>query len=319
MIHPVDRAAAIVVGRGPSRLRFFADGWGDPDLLVAPDISIGHTAPITPIWTSRKVDDSGHIVRFGNYDAGDRNLPIRSQIGAVQSIEPDREVHRTVLLMAAWNEHDPRIRVAIAKRLAGRGVRSIIPENPFYGSRHPDPESHQPIRTVSDFMQMGFAAVTEAKGLLTAMRGSGHELGVSGYSMGGNVAAIISATLDFPIATAPLAASHSPGPVFLDGVLKAGIAWDALGGIDQGGRLLAVLNSVSVLRVPPQEHLSRAVIVAGRSDGYIPMSATMALANHWPGSDLRLHRGGHATLVWYHKAVLVDAIVASFDRMAEVS
>jgi dienelactone hydrolase len=319
MIHPVDRAAAVVVGRGPSRLRFFADGWGDPDLLGTPDISIGPTAPITPSWTSREVNDSGHIVRFGNYDAGDRNLPIRSQIGAVQSIEPDREAHRTVLLMAAWNEHDPTIRVAIAERLADQGIRSIIPENPFYGSRHPNPESHQPIRTVSDFMQMGLAAVTEAKGLLTGMRESGHELGVSGYSMGGNVAAIISATLDFPIATAPLAASHSPGPVFLDGALKAGIAWDALGGIDQHERLRAVLNSVSVLRVPPQEHLSRAVIVAGRSDGYIPMSATRALVDHWPGSELRVHRGGHATLVWYRKAALTSAIVASFDRMSRAS
>lgn len=317
MIHPIDRGAGIVVGRGPRRLRFFTKGWGDPDLLEPPDVSVGPVPPIHPNWVSRVTDDSGRVVRFGNYDTADGQLPTRSRIGAVQSIEPDREVRRTVVLMASWNQHDPRVRIAIAQRLADSGIRSIIPENPYYGSRHPDPLIGQPIQTVSDFMQMGLGAVNEAKGLLTGLLDSGHDLGVSGYSMGGNVAAIISATLDFPVATAPLAASHSPGPVFLDGVLKGGIAWDALGGEAQYDRLRTVLNSVSVLRVPPQTHLRHAVIVAARTDGYIPMSATQALVDHWPGSELRIPRGGHATLVWFRKELLAKAIVSSFDRFSK--
>ncbi len=219
------------------------------------------------------------------------------------------------MLMAAWNEHDPKVRIAIGHLLAERDIASVIPENPFYGSRHPNPQLDQPIRTVSDFMRMGIAAVTEGRGILTGLRDPRHELGVSGYSMGGNLAAIISATSDFPLATAPLAASHSPAPVFLDGVLRGGISWDALGGESEAPRLRSVLNSVSVLRVPAPAHAGRAVIVGGRTDGYIPQTATNALADHWRGSQLRMLRGGHATLVWRHKAALADAIGASFDRM----
>jgi hypothetical protein len=166
---------------------------------------------------------------------------------------------------------------------------------------------------------MGIAAVSEARGLLAGLTGHDAVLGVSGYSMGGNVAAIVAATTDFPLAAAPLAASHSPGPVFLDGILRSGIAWKALGGEQEADRLREILTSVSVLRVPPNDHARHAVIVAGRSDGYIPQSATLALAEHWAGSELRVHRGGHATLVWYRKAALVDAIVASFDRLERAS
>jgi hypothetical protein len=133
--------------------------------------------------------------------------------------------------------------------------------------------------------------------------------------MGANITAIVSATLDFPVATAALAASHSPGPVFLDGVLRHGIAWDALGGKGEEPRLRAILNSASVLRVPPAPHTAHAVVVGAKSDGYIPRTATTDLADHWPGSDLRIHPGGHATLIWYHKRLLVDAIEDSFDRL----
>ena len=315
MIHPVDRAAGFAVARGPNRLKFFSKGWGDAALLDPPDLDPAPAIPITPTWLSDRRTEHGHVVRHGTYTTDNPDLPPRSRIGSLQSIEPMTARRRTVLLMAAWNEHDPRVRVALAHRLATRGIRSVIPENPYYGSRHPNPLVDQPIQTVSDFMRMGIAAVSEARGLLAGLRDGDTALGVSGYSMGGNVSAIISATTDFPVATAPLAASHSPGPVFLDGVLRSGIAWEALGGESQADRLREVLGSVSVLRIPPKDHTRHAVIVAGRTDGYIPLSATNALAEHWPGSELRVHRGGHATLVWYRKAALVDAIAASFDRL----
>lgn len=317
MIHPIDRAAGIAVARGPDRLKFFTEGWGDIELLKVPDLNPDPPVAIQPTWLSDSRSDHGHLLRYGTYDTGNESLPSRSRIGNVQSIEPTSPARRIVVLMAAWNEHDPRVRIALGHRLAHLGIRSIIPENPYYGSRHPNPLVDQPIRTVSDFMRMGMAAVAEARGLLAGLRDGGAMLGVSGYSMGGNVAAIISATMDFPVATAPLAASHSPGPVFLDGVLRAGISWKSLGGVDSAERLREVLTSVSVLRIPPPSHTRHAVIVAGRSDGYIPLNATADLAKHWPGSDLRVLPGGHATLVWYRKAALADAIAASFDRLQE--
>lgn len=315
MIHPVDHAAGLVVRNGPARLRFFSQGWGDETLLEPPDLSSSPVPAIHPAWVTKEYVSNGHLMRYGTFEVPDLGLPPRSRRGGVVSIEPPHPHTRIVMLMAAWNEHDPKVRIAIGHLLAERNIASVIPENPFYGSRHPNPQFDQPIRTVSDFMQMGIAAVTEARGILTGLVDPGHQLGVSGYSMGGNVAAIISATSDFPLATAPLAASHSPAPVFLDGVLRGGIAWDALGSESEAPRLRSVLNSVSVLNVPAPRHADRAVIVGGRTDGYIPETATRALADHWQGSELRMLRGGHATMVWYRKAELADAIVDSFDRM----
>jgi hypothetical protein len=314
VIHPIDRAAGLAVAHGPKRLKFFADGWGDAAALVPPDLSIVAAEPITPTFIVDGAADEVHL-SHGIYRSVVEGLPLRSQHGSVISIEPESGAGRTVVLMAAWNEHDPKIRVALARMLAERGVRSLIPENPFYGSRHPDPTDQQPIRTVADFMSMGGSAVVEARGLLAGLRDADTTLGVSGYSMGANVAAIVSATLDFPIATAPLAASHSPGPVFLDGVLRHGIAWEALGGREAEPRLREILNSASVLRVPAAPHTKHAVVVGARSDGYIPRKATTDLVDHWPGSDLRIHAGGHATMIWYRKRQLVNAIEDSFDRL----
>ncbi len=313
MIHPIDRVGGLVVAKGPRRLKFFSEGWGDPSALEPPDLTVSAVEPIAPTWLTDSTDDDV-VTRHGVYHSYLDDLPPRSQHGSLLAVEPTSGVERTVVLMAAWNEHDPKIRVALARRLAHRGIRSFIPENPYYGSRHPDPTDHQPIRSVADFMRMGGSAVIEARGLLTGLRGSGHTLGVSGYSMGANIAALASATLDFPVATAALAASHSPGPVFLDGVLRHGIAWDALGGRDAEHRLRGILDSASALRVPAAAHTRHAVVVRARNDGYIPQQATTDLVGHWPGSDLRVLPGGHATLIWYHKRLLVDAIEDSFDR-----
>jgi pimeloyl-ACP methyl ester carboxylesterase len=217
--------------------------------------------------------------------------------------------------MPAWNEHDPKVRVAMSGHLARKGVRSIILENPYYGTRRPTSDNGQPIRTVSDFMVMGAAAVNEARGILMWFHNEGWDIGVSGYSMGGNTAAIVAATMPVPVAAAPLAASHSPGPVFLDGALREGIAWDALGGRSREGELRSTLGAISVLNVEPVPHTAHAVIVRASHDGYVPASAVEALAEHWPGSELRVVRGGHATAIWYRKDQLTDAIVDSFDRL----
>ena len=246
--------------------------------------------------------------------AGD--LPPRARLGSVISVSPPEQTRRVVVLMPAWNEHDPRVRVAMSGHLARKGIRSIILENPYYGSRNPEPNQSQPIRTVSDFMVMGAAAVNEARGILCWLRDDGWDIGVSGYSMGGNTAALVAATMPFPVAAAPLAASHSPGPVFLDGILREGIAWDALGGRSREGDLRSTLGAISVLKVEPAPHTKYAIVVKASRDGYVPPGAVQALVDHWQGSELRVVRGGHATAIWYRKDELTDAIVESFDRLA---
>ena len=317
MIHPIDRAAAIALARGPDRLRFFSKGWGDEELLDPDSIFPADQQALPVTWLSADVEPYGITVEHGTFTSPSNLLPHRSLQGSVVSVSPPDPTNRVVVLMPAWNEHDPKVRVAMAGHLAREGIRSIILENPYYGSRQPDPDHSQPIRTVSDFMVMGAAAVSEARGILMWLHEQGWQIGVSGYSMGGNTTALVAATMEVPLAAAPLAASHSPGPVFLDGVLREGIAWDALGGRAQEGRLRSTLGSISVLNIEAAPHTAYAVVVRASLDGYIPPAAVEALSDHWPGSELRVVRGGHATAIWYRKDQLTDAIVDSFNRLAD--
>ncbi len=319
MIHPLDRLGGIVVSRGPDRLRFFTDGWGDPAAIEAAAIPSGDPRPIEIEWVSDATDD-GINVSVGIFDSPVATLPHHAQHGAVTRIRPEGGADRMVVLMAAWNEHDSRARFGIARRLAQRGIGSLVLENPYYGIRRPIDHDGQPIRTVADFFQMGIGAVVEGRGLLATVRERGFTPGVAGYSMGGNIAALVSSTMPFPVATAPLAASYSPAPVYLDGALRGGIDWDALGGEPLAEpRLRETLLRASVLDRPPPDHARHAVLISARSDGYVPPTATRALHEHWPGSELRWIGAGHATLLWTHKADLARGIEDSFRSLARAS
>lgn len=306
--------AAGILKFGPNDVRFFTDGWGDESFLHPPDLSQLPLDTLPIEWLTTQ-DRGDVIITHGAFSSPVPVLPHRAGQGSVLLVEPRHLTDRIVVLMPAWNEHEPRVRVALAERLAANNISSVILENAYFGSRHPDPTEGHPIRTVADFMMMGESAVVEARGILTWLRAQGRDVGVGGYSMGGNTAAIVAASLPYALAAAPMAASHSPSPVFLDGVLWHGVSWDALGGVEQQDLLREVLGRVSVLRIPALPHMSSAIIVGARSDAYIPRSATQDLADHWPGSELRWHPGGHATLVWYRKELLAQAVIDSFDRV----
>lgn len=317
-MHPIDRLAAVTVKHGPRRLRIFPGGWGEPWAVARlddigplqtdpPDISIG--------WES--ADRLGdRTVTDGHFGAL-TEVPAAAKTASVRLIEPAEGTDRMCLLMAAWNDHGYNTRQQLADALVARGIGSLILEIPYYGSRRTVGDDEQPIQTVADFALMGLGAVTEGRALLQHFRHR-YRMGVAGYSMGGNLAALVGASAGFPIAMAPLAASHSPGPVFLDGVISHGIQWDALGGKATNERLRSTLTAASVLRLPTPPWAEAAVLVAARSDGFIPATAVELLHQHWSGSELRWRRGGHATLLWRQKAALADAIEDSFSRVASL-
>ena len=315
MNHPIDLLGGAIVSHGPDRLRFFTDGWGDLSGIDGVALPTDQPEPIAIEWVSEITDD-GLTTSVGLFESPAEILPNHARHGAVTRVMPEDGADRVVVLMAAWNEHDSRARFGLARRLARRGIGSLVLENPYYGIRRPDDHDGQPIRTVSDFFRMGIGAVMEGRGLLTTVRDAGFIPGVAGYSMGGNISALVSATTPFPIATAPLAASYSPSPVYLDGALRGGIAWDALGGKAVAEpKLREALLAASVLDLPAPDHARHAVLVSARSDGYVPAATTEALHAHWPGSELRWIPGGHATLLWFHKGSFTRAVVDSFDRL----
>ena len=317
MKHPIDQIGGAIVAHGPERLRFFTDGWGDLSVVDGIAVPTGMPDPIRIEWITEIVEND-LVTSVGIFESPSDMLPPHARHGAVTGIRSTEGTERTVVLMAAWNEHDSRARFGIARRLARRGIGSLVLENPYYGIRRPDEGDGQPIRTVSDFFRMGIGAVMEGRGLLATVRESNQIPGVAGYSMGGNISALVSSTMPVPVATAPLAAAYSPSPVYLDGALRGGIAWEALGGEEIAEpRLREALLAASVLDRPAPGHARHAVLVSARSDGYVPPATTELLHAHWPGSELRWIGGGHASLLWFHKGALASAIVDSFDRLTE--
>ncbi len=314
-MHPIDRAAATMVRRGPRRLRIFPEGWGDESYVA----QLGATEPLLAdppepeIMWSRRKHLADRTCRDGRF-AALTDVPDRVRTATVRVIEPSGGTDRLCLLMAAWNDHGYDTRQLLADQLLAMGIGSLILEIPYYGSRRVTDPSDQPIPTVADFARMGLGAVTEGRALLRYFAGR-YQMGVSGYSMGGNIGALVAAAAGFPVASAPLAASHSPGPVFLDGVISNGIQWDALGGRNQEMRLRTALSSVSVLRLPAPPWSSSAVMVIGRSDGFVPPTAAKALHDHWPGSEFRTVAGGHATVLWRRRRALAAAVADSFARI----
>jgi hypothetical protein len=318
MMHPIDQAASVMVRRGPRRLRIFPGGWGDPKYIA--QLGDAHLLTLAPptldiSWTPTK-HLADRTVRDGRF-AALTDVPGQAATATIRLIEPPQGTDRLCLLMAAWNDHGYNTRQQLADDLVGFGIGALILEIPYYGSRRIVSVDEQPVPTVADFARMGLGAVTEGRALLQHFRDN-YTMGVSGYSMGGNIGALVGAAAGFPVAMAPLAASHSPGPVFLDGVISNGIQWNALGGRDQEPRLRAALSSVSVLSLPPPPWAPAAVMVAGRADGFIPRPAVEALHDHWPGSELRWKRGGHATLLWRRRHELAKAIADSFDRLVQL-
>jgi hypothetical protein len=314
-MHPIDLLASVLVRHGPRRLRIFPGGWGDPAAIARLDDVQGLQATpdnISITWASTTYL-ADRTLRDGSF-AAITDVPPPAKTARVRLIEPSGGSDRLCLLMAAWNDHGYDTRQRLADQLVAHGIGSLILEIPYYGSRRTVADGEQPIQTVGDFALMGIGAVSEGRALLNQFRDD-YQVGVSGYSMGGNIGALVGAGAGFPVAMAPLAASHSPGPVFLDGVISKGIQWDALGGREAATSLREALSAASALRLPSPPWSSAAVLVAAESDGFIPATAVEQLHRHWTGSELRWHRGGHATLLWRRREVLARAIVDSFARV----
>lgn len=310
MRHPVDLIGGLILRYGPAP-PFFDGGWGDEEAVEGFDLPTGDPVPPTISWGARRRGDG--LVLVDGWFRSRAPLPERARTAGVRLVEPKGGAAGVVVLLAAWNDQGYGTRMRLARRLATRGRASLLLEQPFYGLRNPYPHRRQPIRTVADFVRMGYAAVVEARDLLAGLRDQGP--GVAGYSMGGNLAALASATSPFPVATAVLAGPYSPAPVYLDGVLRAGIAWEALGGRHRAERRLRrIMLRASALRVPAPAHARTAVIVAPRHDAYVPATAVEALHRHWRGSELRRVGGGHATALWLRKGSLAAAVDDALDR-----
>lgn len=311
-MHPIDRLAGFLYRLPSRRTAVFPDGWGDEEGLALFDAGFGPEPPPAEIEWARKEEHPGYRRRRGWFSSpvGDL-LPPSARAVPVEEIVPPRGSGRHVVILPAWNDHGFEERRKLAVLLAERGVGSRSFDIPFYGPRRTTAPGSQAIRTVADFARMGHGAVQEARALLADMDDG--SVGVTGYSMGGNLAALTASATDRPMAVAALAASHSPAPVYLDGILRTAISWRALGGKERAPRLRETLGKATATAATPLPHLAAAVVVAATGDGFVPAAASKVLADHW-GAELRTVGAGHATLLWRRRRELADVVVEAFER-----
>jgi hypothetical protein len=314
MTHFFDIAAGVLMRFGPARSRIFPDGWGDQETLdtLSDPSALRDAVPEVDIVWGRKEEHRGHRITRGQFVSPSAALlPPEARVVVFEQMEPPSGTAPLVTLLPAWNDHGFSQRRTIASLLLDHGIGSLIFDVPLYGSRRVTNEREQAIRTVADFMLMGFGGIRDALAMsLTIDRAHGF----AGFSMGGNLAALAAAASPKPVAMAGMAASHSPGPVYLDGVLSNAIEWEALGGRDAEPRLRALLTTASALAYDPEPHLRSAVLLAAEGDGFVPFDAAKALADHW-NAELRTLPGGHATALWRHRPTFARAIADASGRL----
>jgi hypothetical protein len=259
------------------------------------------------------------VVRDLEFESPFELLPAPTRLVRARWITTHPEPERLVVLHAAWNDEDYRTRLRLARDLLVRNIASVIPQHPFYGDRRRVKYLETPVPLVSDFCLMGRGGVLEGRSLATHFHQAGYRVGVSGYSMGGNIAGFVGTLVDFPVAMSAVAAAYSAGPPFMTGLLRKTIAWEALGGETEEivERISRVLHAGSLLDHTPPKHAAAAVLLAATRDGFVPTSSIQAIQRHWQGSKMNWVSAGHASLLLTKRDRIVETITESFDRLDE--
>jgi dienelactone hydrolase len=309
MSHWLDRAFGRLIGRAS----LFREGWGDPQalaFLTRPAPTEEGEAPELAIAWEKPSELGGIVRRAGSFTSPAAELLpdpatklARIELLAPRSamkhgeLSPDLPI---CLHLASSGEEGFMRRRMFAAPLVRRGIAALILENPFYGVRRPEGQRSYQLRSVVDQLAMSRATVREARALLGTFRARGHErLAVSGYSMGGSIAALTVTRCPFPVAAIPCAAGLSPAPVFVEGVLSEAIEWNALaeahGGVDEARAHLAELldRAAAYLLTAPKP--KAAILVAAKEDGFVAPRDVEALARAWPDAELRWLEGGHVS------------------------
>jgi pimeloyl-ACP methyl ester carboxylesterase len=206
------------------------------------------------------------------------------------------------LHLAATGDHGFARRRRLAKPLVEKGIGAVILENPFYGLRRPPRQIMSALRRASDQLLMNYLTIEEARALLGWFHRRGfRHLGVTGYSMGGYMAAYIASLSPVPVTPVPCAAGNSPAAPYLQSSMSRIFAWSALGEALEGGAGEArehfeeLIAAFTVDALPQPERVDRAIIIASKDDAIVPPHEAVALHEHWDGSKIRWLPGGHMT------------------------
>jgi dienelactone hydrolase len=310
-LHWLDRLVALrALGS-----KMFAHGFGDEEILerlAAHDFDEG---PVPDVSLSlRRVGDA--FEGTFEHPVAARWLPRDARTAHVHLRLPTPAAHGhhgTYVHLASTGDEGWKRREAVVSSALRRGVGALLLENPYYGRRRVAGRPDSDLVTIVEQLAMSLAAVHEARALLRWLeRAHGPHVGVTGFSQGGSVAALVASGWSRPLAIVPVAAGHAAAPVFCDGALSRFADWDALGGEEGRARLRDLLEASDLERRPPPAAGSRAVLVAARDDGYVPASSVERLARSWRARGVEVEtrwlRGGHASLLFRGHGPVAEAL-----------
>ncbi len=292
-----------------ARVPFFEDGWGE----LKPLRWRQRPGPIDVVWDEMQ-RGRDHVRQEGRFWSPDADhLPPEAQTARVLLVTPDGQ-HQgpAVVHMAATGDEGYRRRLhSLAKPLVRRGVSSVILENPYYGARRPSAQTGVSVRTVADLLHMGTASILEGVALVHWLATAGFgPVGVTGVSMGGQMAATVAALVDRPIAAIPCLPSHSATVVFCEGLLSRGVVWDALGPTEMSARrrLRTLLEDTDIRMLAPPVRPDATILFGARHDAYVPTHSVESLHRHW-GGQLRWLECGHVQAFVAKRRAFMDGIV----------
>ncbi len=302
---------------------FFQDGWGDRNLCDAmdPKALSRRRIPRLRIQVGPARRALGGLLHEGSFESPEDRLPACSRTAHIRLLLPERRVRAVAVHLAASGDQGFGVRLRFAAPLLEHGIGALVLENAFYGQRRPANQPDHALRSVSDLHLMGAATFQEGRALLRWLGDAVRVplVGVTGFSMGGQMAAMVGASVPFPCAIVPIAATCSPDSVLRDGVLRDVAHWAALAGAGE---------TVELARQALCTHLARfavttlaapacpeaAIVVGTASDGVVPPSEMRRIAEHW-GCELRWLPAGHVWAVLRHQGAMRTAIVDAFQRL----
>lgn len=309
-----------LAARGP---RFFADGWGDRALCdgMDPVALARQRVPRVAVALGPRERSFGGLLQEGTFESPEERLPACARTARIRLLLPEGETRAVAVHLAASGDQGFGVRLRFAAPLLARGIGALVLENAFYGGRRPPNQPRHAVRSVSDLHLMGAATFREGRALLRWAREELGvlQVGVTGFSMGGQMSAMVGASIPFPCAVVPVAATCSPDSVLRDGVLRHVAEWAALAGAGEDAEaaraaLCAHLSRFSVTSLPPPVCPDAAIVVGTAGDGVVPPSEMRRIAAHW-GCELRWLDAGHVSAVLRHQQPMREAIADAFERL----
>ena len=318
-MHFLDRIFGLA-SKGPL---FFSDGWGDRELCMSVEpAALARCAPARiDVQLGAARPAFGGTLAEGTFESPERRLPDCARTARIQLLLPREPPRGVAVHLAASGDQGFAFRLRFAAPLLAHGLGAVVLEQPYYGGRRPAKQPRHAVRCVSDLHLMGAATFQEARALLAWLRDviGAPRVGVTGYSMGGQMAAMAGASMPWPVAVIPLAPTCSPDTVLSAGVLRDVADWAALGGRgvsreEARRELCDHLARFSVQSIPPPVLPEAAIVVGTSDDGVIPPAEMRRIAAHW-GCELRWIAAGHISAVLRHQGTMRQAILDAFLRL----